>query len=127
MNKSPKRREFTPEVKRRAVERMEKGEIVSALAREYGVERSRVYSWRDQWRSGRLFPGAGRPAKAAQPAKVMANELEAAQARIAELERKIGQQQMVLDFFRGALRQVNPSKSTSSGGGSIASTGISGQ
>jgi hypothetical protein len=35
-----------------------------------------------------------------------AAELETARRRIAELERKIGQQQLDLDFFQRALRHV---------------------
>jgi transposase len=38
--------------------------------------------------------------------EVPATEFEVARRRIAELERKIGQQQLELDFFRQALRQV---------------------
>jgi transposase-like protein len=125
MKKKPKRREFTAALKRRAVERMNQGECVSALAREYGVERSRLYGWRDQCAAGGLFPGGGRPAQHAVQPKVVANELDAAEARIAELERKVGQQEMALDFFRGALQQVNQSKSTCNGGGSIASSSTS--
>ena len=40
------------------------------------------------------------------PAETPAAELEAARKRIAELERKVGQQQLDLDFFQRALRHV---------------------
>jgi hypothetical protein len=41
------------------------------------------------------------------PATDAASELARAKARIAELERKVGKQQMDLDFFREALRLID--------------------
>ena len=41
------------------------------------------------------------------------SELEAAQRRIAELERKVGQQAVELDFFQGALRRIKASRPVS--------------
>jgi transposase-like protein len=76
---------------------------VRALARELGVGRALLYRWQRLYlrggsaavrNSGRprpvlmLTPDAGRPT--GEPA---------AACRIAELERKIGQQQLELDFF----------------------------
>ena len=46
----------------------------------------------------------GRPRQSGAGA---ASELARAKARIAELERKIGKQQMDLDFFREALRLID--------------------
>jgi transposase len=45
-----------------------------------------------------------------------------ARRRIAELERKIGQQQVDLDFFQRALRQVREARRASGGPGATAST-----
>ena len=50
------------------------------------------------------------------------DELSKAQRRIAELERKIGQQQVELDFFQQALRQVGEARRPSGGPGATAST-----
>ena len=100
---------------------------MTALAREYQVERSRLYDWRDLWDGGRGFQGMVRLPKSAIEEKVRGQELDAAQAQIAELQRKIGEQEMVLDFFRGALQQVNQSKSTNKSSGSRASSGTSGR
>jgi transposase len=47
--------------------------------------------------------------------------LAAARQRIAELERKIGQQHLELDFFRQALRQVRGKRQPSDGPGARAS------
>ena len=125
MKKRRKRREFTAALKQRAVERIKRGESISALAREYQVERSRLYDWQAQWESGRAFRGPGRLPKAEQQQKQEANELDAAQARIAELERKVGQQALALDFLREALRQVDRSRSRSKSSGATASSSTS--
>ncbi len=53
---------------------------------------------------------------------VPAAELDVARRHIAELERKIGQQQLELDFFRQALRQVREARRPSSGPGVTGST-----
>ena len=127
MKKGKKRREFTAALKQRVVERMKQGESVTALAREYQVERSRLYDWRDLWDGGLGFKGMVRLPKSAIEEKVRGQELDAARAQIAELQRKVGEQEMVLDFFRGALQQVNQSKSTNKSSGSRASSGTSGR
>jgi hypothetical protein len=49
-------------------------------------------------------------------------DLTAAQRRIEELERKIGQQQLDLDFFRTALRHVRERRRMSDAPGATAST-----
>jgi transposase len=91
------------------------GENVSALARELKVLRKDLYVWRDRFRSGGpdALRGRGRPPKSASASVVRGTTTkpaislpDAASKRIAELERKIGQQQVELDFFRQALRQV---------------------
>jgi len=50
------------------------------------------------------------------------DELARAQRRIAELERKLGQQQVDLDFFRQALRQVRETRQRSGAPGGTSST-----
>jgi transposase len=113
-------RVFSREFKVGIICRMQAGESVSALARELKMTRKDLYAWRDRFQAGgpEALRGRGRPAKAeaaglaasgadAQaPAEPPAAELEAARKRIAELERKVGQQQLDLDFFQRALRHV---------------------
>jgi len=110
---------------------MLRGENVSELARELQVRRKDLYLWRDHFRAGgpEALRGIGRPRKivvsAASPAKAAPaalSELDAARKRIAELERKIGQQQVDLDFFRQALRQLKGARRPSNGPGAPAST-----
>src|SRR5258708_11324925 len=98
-------RVFSREFKLRVVRRMLAGENVSALAREVKVLRKDLYAWRTRFRSGgpEALRGPGRPRKVVAPrtaAELPALRADAAAKRIAELERKIGQQQIELDFFR---------------------------
>jgi transposase len=111
-----------------AVKRMLAGVNTTALAEELGVRRTLLYRWRDAYRQKGMdaFPGhGGRPPSVARNAEGARREAEdnltAAQRRIAELERKIGQQQVELDFFQRALRQVGASRPIS-GPGAKAST-----
>jgi transposase len=130
MSKSA-RRVFSRKFKLSAVNRMLRGENVSELARELQVRRKDLYLWRDHFRAGgpEALRGIGRPRKVAVPASIAAkttpaaaSELDAARKRIAELERKIGQQQVDLDFFRQALRQLKGARRPSNGPGAPAST-----
>lgn len=125
-------RSFSREFKLSAVRRMLAGENVSALARELAVLRKDLYVWRDRFRAG--GPAAlrprGRPRKVAlterspdpPPDPGGAGALAAARRHIAELERKVGQQQVDLDFFQRALRQVREARRQTGAPGATAST-----
>ena len=63
---------------------------------------------------------AKQPAKEARRASL--EELARAQRQISALERKIGQQQVELDFFQQALRQVRGQRLRSGVPGGTAST-----
>jgi transposase len=125
---------FSREFKLAAVQRVLAGEPVKLVSRELEVLRKDLYAWRDLFRSGgaaALRP-LGRPrkseARSAPPAaaggalEMPADEFDLARRRIAELERKIGQQQLELDFFRQALRQVKEARRPSTGPGVTGST-----
>ncbi len=129
----PKSRVFSREFKLSAVRRMLAGENVSALSRELKVLRKDLYYWRARFRSGGpdALRGRGRPRKAAVVARAAGHpmmqvapdeQLAAARSRIAELERKIGQQQVDIEFFREALRQVEGTRRASAAPGVTAST-----
>ena len=123
-------RVFSRSFKVSVIERMENGENVSALSRELSVKREMLYRWRDAYRSGgeAALRGKGRPRRGEavhrpsnEPAKPK-TELARAHARIAELERKVGQQQLDLDFFEQALRHMKETRRRPIGGGVSAST-----
>ncbi|MGZ3287109.1 MAG: helix-turn-helix domain-containing protein [Xanthobacteraceae bacterium] len=107
-----RRLDVSAEVKRTAVSRAAAGEAVSAVAADLGVDRRRIYEWQEVARRGGLeaLRGPGRPRRSrldGPPLRsAVLNDGLAARQRIAELERKIGEQQADLDFFRQALRHV---------------------
>jgi transposase len=118
-----KSRSFSAETKVAVVKRMLCGEEVTTLAKELKVRRTFLYRWKDRYRKlgaagfhlrrGPRPKNAGIMSFGAKPT----DELESARQRIAELERKIGQQQLELDFFRQALRQVREARQPVDGPG----------
>lgn len=124
-----KRRVFSREFKVSAVERLLAGETTAALSAELRIPANHLYKWCMHYRRG--GPEALRPAH--RPYKVSgavdpavqpqpATELSVARERIVALERKIGQQQLELDFFQQALRQVGGARQPSDGLGAPTST-----
>src|SRR5437868_7320841 len=127
MSKKP--RVFSREFKLTVVRRLLAGEQMSVVARDTKVLRKDLYIWRDRYRTGGAdaLRGCGRPPKGESPlarktpgegpAPGAAAELSRARQRVADLERKVGQQQVELDFFRQALRQVKDARRLSTGHG----------
>src|SRR5437763_6061056 len=125
-----KHREYPLALKQAAVARVAAGESIAEVARDLQLRGRLLYAWRDKVRTG--GPAAlrepGRPRKAgmavAAPAVAAAGEDDVARAqrRVAELERKIGQQQVDLDFFRRALRHVRETRRPSGAPGGARST-----
>jgi len=116
----------------KAVERLEAGERASALAIELSLNRTIIYHWRDRFRANgaeALTSKRGRPrtpevlaAQSVRASRARADGLVQARAQIAELERKVGQQQLDLDFFRGALQHIEGSRGPSDAPGVTASS-----
>ncbi|TGU44891.1 helix-turn-helix domain-containing protein, partial [bacterium M00.F.Ca.ET.152.01.1.1] len=107
------------------------------LADEVGISRQRLYEWRDQLRlRGNLKSRRrGRPARSTAGADGIAQlqsavdvpaaqekALTKARRRIRELEQKVGQQQLDLDFFREALRHFEEDRRRSSAPGETGSS-----
>lgn len=129
-NKSP--RKFSREFKLEVVRRILAGEPIRALSEELTVLRKDLYSWRKLFRAGgaEALRPLGRPRKGdgvvTARVRKRAREVAASDAgtpeRVAELERKIGQQQIELDFFRQALRRVREARRPNAGSGVTGST-----
>jgi len=111
-------RTFSTEFKEAVVLRLEAGERIAAVSDELKIRRKLLYEWRAAYRKlgvaglnrkrGRKPGGGARASPETAPATpAPLADLARAQARIAELERKIGKQQMDLDFFREALRLID--------------------
>jgi transposase-like protein len=110
-NPRPKTR-WTREFKLQALSRLAESASVAALAEELGVGQERLYEWRRKYRSGGAdaLREMGRPSNSFRPfdevSAASSSDAAVSERRVAELERKIGQQQLDLDFFRAALRRV---------------------
>jgi transposase len=120
---------WTREFKLRALARMDESADVTALAKELGVQRELLYVWRRKFRSGGAdaLHAIGRPSNSGRsfgeasipsPCTAIATE----HRQIEALERKVGQQQLELDFFRAALRQVREQRRTKGEPGATPST-----
>src|SRR5712671_1744616 len=88
------RRLFTKEFKLAAVRRLEQGASIGEAARALEVNPNVLHRWRREFRSG---PGNAFPGNGAQ---------RWSEGRIAELERKIGQQSLEIDFLKGCLQRI---------------------
>ena len=88
------RRQFTKEFKLAAVRRLEEGVSLGEVARALEVNANVLHRWRREFRQGpgNAFPGAGKR--------------RWSEGRIAELERKIGQQTLEIDFLKGCLQRI---------------------
>ena len=88
------RRKFTKDFKQSAVGRLNSGQSVVEVARALEVHPSDLQRWRRelQEHGERAFSGVGKK--------------RAEESRVAELERKVGQQAMEIDFLKRALQHV---------------------
>jgi transposase len=88
------RRLFTKEFKLAAVRRLEQGTSISEIARGLEVNPNVLHRWRREFRQGpgNAFPGNGKQ--------------RWAEGRMAELERKVGQQTLEIDFLKGCLQRI---------------------
>lgn len=88
------RRLFTKEFKLAAVRRLEQGVSIGEAARALEVSPNVLHRWRREFRqgTGNAFPGNGKQ--------------RWSEGRIAELERKIGQQALEIDFLKGCLQRI---------------------
>ena len=129
MPKSHNRTRWPREFKLRALARMDDTVNITALAKELGVQRKLLYIWRRKYQSGgaEALHSIGRPLNISRPFEAASApsslaEVGAEQRRIEELERKVGQQQLELDFFRAALQQVREARRTNGDPGGKASS-----
>ena len=112
------RRRYTAEFKVSVVQRMLAGEPISRLSREVKVKRTLLYRWRDIYRKHRM-PGFHRPV--GRPRLKPEEKKSTAEARLRDLERKVGQQALVIDFLQRACKRVEALRQESEGTGATAS------
>ena len=88
------RRQFSKEFKLAALQRLERGASVGEVSRAFEISANLLHRWRQEFRQGpgNAFPGAG--------------QRRWEEGRVAELERKIGQQALEIDFLKGCLQRI---------------------
>jgi transposase-like protein len=89
-----RRRLFTQEFKLATIRRLEQGVSIGEVARGLEVNPNVLHRWRREFRqgTGNAFPGNGKP--------------RWSEGRVAELERKVGQQALEIDFLKGCLQRI---------------------
>ncbi len=107
------RRQFTQEFKLAAVRRLEQGVSIPEVARGLEVNPNVLHRWRREFRQGpgNAFPGNGKQ--------------RWSEGRIAELERKIGQQALEIDFLKGCLQRIEQARMLQVSNGNPQSAGRS--
>ena len=107
------RRMFSKEFKLAAVQRLEQGVSLGEVARALEVNPNVLHRWRREIRQGpgNAFPGNGKQ--------------RWSEGRIAELERKIGQQALEIDFLKGCLQLIEEQRMLQAVTGNPRSTGRS--
>ena len=88
------RRKFTREMKLAAIQQLETGSSAAEVARAFEVNPNLLHRWRQEFRHGpgNAFPGPGKR-RWEEP-------------RVAQLERKVGQQTLEIDFLKGCLQRI---------------------
>jgi transposase len=120
-----KYKQRSQEFKVQAVQRILADEPISRLSRELEVRRCVLYRWRDAYR--REGPNGlrsiGRPGwRTSTPNIDPERRRQTVEVRMVELERKVAQQSLLIDFLRRAFRRVEALPHNSIGCGGAAST-----
>ena len=107
------RRLFTKEFKLAAVRRLEQGVSMAEASRALEVNPNVLQRWRREFRqgAGNVFPGNGKQ--------------RWSEGQIADLERKIGQQALEIDFLKGCLQRIEEQRMLQALTGNPPSTGKS--
>src|ERR1700741_2045672 len=92
------RRQFTQEFKLAAIRRLEQGVSIAEVSRGLEVNPNVLHRWRREFRqgTGNAFPGNGKQ--------------RWSEGRIAELERKVGQQALGIAFLKGCLQRIEEAR-----------------
>ncbi|HWB99847.1 MAG TPA: transposase [Bryobacteraceae bacterium] len=107
------RRQFTQEFKLAVVRRLEQGVSIAEAARGLEVKPNVLHRCRREFRqgSGNAFPGNGKA--------------RWSEGRVAELERKVGQQALEINFLKGCLQRIEEARMLQALNGNPRSSGRS--
>src|ERR1700721_1339703 len=105
------RRKFTKELKLAGIQQLDKGSSAAEVARAFDINPNLLHRWRKEFRHGpgNAFSGPGKR-RWEEP-------------RIAQLERKVGQQTLEIDFLKGCLQRIEEQRMLQALTGSPRSTG----
>jgi transposase-like protein len=106
---------FPKAFRQMAVDRLNQCENIVTLAKELGVSRRLLYTWREKLEP--TASGAGPPANARET--TLRNE-------VSQLKRVLAEKVLEVDFFKGALHTVEARRQRSGTVGAQASTPTSG-
>jgi transposase-like protein len=101
MSEKKRRRRYSEEYKREVVRRMRECKNIEGLGRELGLDVKMMYQWK--WKQ------EGRPTRKPQALTTQAAEqgsLETLRRENAHLKRVLAEKALEVDFFKGALQQV---------------------
>ena len=110
---SKRYRKYGKEFRAQALERLKRGDNVTAIANELGVDRNLLYTWRARMeaREGKACPQV---------------DLSERKDEINELKLLLAEKTLEVDFFKGALQKVAARRQNNTGSGEKASTTKSG-
>ncbi len=113
-------RVYSREFRIQVVRRILNGEKVLVLSRELGIHRKLLYEWVRRVTEGgeSNLLERGRPRKSDRAALAT----DSPPRKIAELERTVAHQQLIIEFFRCALQRVEELRHASSAIGATASS-----
>jgi transposase-like protein len=121
MSEKKRRRRHSEEFKREVVRRMGECKNIEGLGRELGLDVKMMYQWK--WKE------EGRPTRKPQALTTQAAEqgsLETLRRENAQLKRVLAEKALEVDFFKGALQQVEARRQGRGGPGETPSTRTSG-
>jgi transposase len=109
------RRKFTKEFKIAALRQLDAGLSIAAVARSCEINPNLLHRWRRDFQQApeHAFPGLGKK--------------RADENRVAELERKIGQQALEIDFLKRCLQRIEEQRMLQALTGKPLSTNRSGK
>lgn len=121
MQKRRRNGRYTLEFQQYAVERMKVSTDITALAKELGIPRVRLYGWRK-----RLDP-EWQPAAVKESFTPRDEEKLSLQQQLREVKQLLGEKSLEVDFFKGALRKIEARRQKNAETGGTASTNKSGR
>ena len=92
------RRKFTRDMKLAAIQQLDRGSSAAEVARAFEINPNLLHRWRKEFRQGpgNAFSG---------PGKRRWDE-----TKVAQLERKVGQQAVEIDFLKGCLQRIEETR-----------------